>query len=60
MGMPSVMTTDQDTEFHNDLNKELMQVFGIKHHFTTAFHPPADIAHVYTIHEYIHEKLSKM
>ena len=40
--MPSVMTTDQGTEFHNDLNKELMKVFGIKHRFTTAYHPQAN------------------
>ena len=40
--MPSVMTTDQGTEFRNDLNKELMQVFGIKHRFTTAYHPQAN------------------
>ena len=39
MGLPSVMTTDQGTEFRNCVNEELMKVFGIQHRLTTAYHP---------------------
>ncbi len=39
MGIPRVVTTDQGSEFRNQLNSELNQVLGIKHHLTTAYHP---------------------
>ena len=42
MGLPSVMTTDQGREFCNYVNKELMNVFGIQHRLTTAYHPQAN------------------
>ena len=42
MGLPSVMTTDQGREFCNHVNKELMNVFGIQHRLTTAYHPQAN------------------
>ena len=41
MGLPSVMTTDQGREFCNHV-KELMNVFGIQHRLTTAYHPQAN------------------
>ena len=42
MGIPVVVTTDQGREFHNQVNKELMNVFGIQHRLTTAYHPQAN------------------
>ena len=42
MGLPSVMTTDQGKEFRNQVNKEFMDVFGIQHWLTTAYHPQAN------------------
>ena len=42
MGLPSVVTTDQGKEFHNKVNSELINVFGIKHRMTTAYHPQAN------------------
>ena len=30
MGLPSVITTDQRTEFHNQVNDKLMKTFDIK------------------------------
>ena len=39
MGIPRVLTSDQGTEFNNELNKELEVVMGIKHRLTTAYHP---------------------
>ena len=42
MGIPSVITTDQGREFRNQLNKQLTDGFGIKHHLTTSYQP-----HVY-------------
>ena len=42
MGLPAVITTDQGSEFHNALNKQLMEAFGIDHRLTTAYHPQAN------------------
>lgn len=42
MGLPSVITTDQGKEFHNAVNAELMDVLGIEHRMTTAYHPQAN------------------
>ena len=39
MGLPKVITTDNGTEFKNDLNKHLMELLGIEQRFTTAYHP---------------------
>ena len=42
MGIPSIITTDQGKEFYNKVNAELMNVFGIDHRLTTAYHPQAN------------------
>ena len=42
MGLPSVITTDQGKEFHNQFNAQMMNVFGIKHQMTTPYHPQAN------------------
>ena len=42
LGLPSVITTDQGSEFRNQLNAELTTTFGIKHRLTTAYHPQAN------------------
>eukprot|EP00731_Ephydatia_muelleri_P011380 Em0006g274a len=42
MGLPKVITTDNGTEFKNDLNKHLMELLGIEQRFTTAYHPQAN------------------
>ena len=42
MGLPAIVTTDQGSEFHNKVNRELMKVFGIDHRLTTAYHPQAN------------------
>ncbi len=39
MGLPRVITTDQGTEFRNDLDRELMETLGINHRLTTPYHP---------------------
>ena len=39
MGIPKILTTDQGSEFKNNLNDEMMKLLGIKHHLTTAYHP---------------------
>lgn len=36
------MMTDQGKEFFNQVNAELMKVFGIEHRMTTAYHPQAN------------------
>ena len=42
MGLPSVITTDQGTEFCNLVNDALMRTYGIQHRLTTAYHPQAN------------------
>ncbi len=42
MGLPAVITTDQGTEFHNEINRLLMNSFQIDHRLTTAYHPQAN------------------
>ena len=39
MGLPSVITTDQGTEFRNQVSDKLMKTFDIKHRLTTTYHP---------------------
>ena len=39
MGLPKIITTDNGTEFKNELNKHLMDLLGIDHRLTTAYHP---------------------
>ena len=41
MGLCKVITSDQGTEFNNNLNRELMQLLKIDHRLTTAYHPQA-------------------
>ncbi|XP_065681472.1 gypsy retrotransposon integrase-like protein 1 [Hydra vulgaris] len=42
MGIPKVVTSDQGTEFYNQINRELMSLLNVKHQFTTAYHPQAN------------------
>ena len=39
MGLPKLLTTDQGSEFKNNLLKTLMKKFNVKHVFATAYHP---------------------
>jgi len=51
MGIPRVITTDQGSEFNNQLNKQLMSVLEIDHRLTTTYHPQVSPAkyHIYII-----------
>lgn len=42
MGLPAVITTDQGKEFHNEVNRLLMEYYHIDHCLTTAYHPQAN------------------
>ena len=42
MGLPFVVTTDQGSEFRNQVNEEFMNVFRIQHRLTTAYRPQAN------------------
>lgn len=42
MGLPSVITTDQGSEFRNQVNRELMDRYGIQHRLTMAYHPQSN------------------
>ena len=39
MGIPRVLTSDQGTEFHNQINEELMTWLKVDHRLSTAYHP---------------------
>ena len=39
MGFPTLITTDQRGEFRSGLDAEMMKELGIRHHFTTPYHP---------------------
>ena len=42
MDISHVITSNQGSEFNNDLNAELMRSMGIDHRLTTAYHPQAN------------------
>ncbi|KAL5493673.1 hypothetical protein EMCRGX_G014883 [Ephydatia muelleri] len=42
MGIPRVLTTDNGTEFKNQLDTHLAEALGIKRIFTTPYHPQAN------------------
>ena len=39
MGIPRVLTTDNGTEFKNQLDTHLAEALGIKRIYTTPYHP---------------------
>ena len=39
MGLPQVVVSDQGREFNNQLDTEMMALFGINRRLTTAYHP---------------------
>ena len=54
MGTPRLLTSDNGSEFRNELDTKLMELLKIKHIFTTPYHPQVKaviIQHVkYTQH----------
>ena len=38
-GLPKVITSDQGSEFNNNLDKKLMKMMNIDHRLTTPYHP---------------------
>ena len=49
MGLPSVLTTDNGSEFRNKLNTVMMKLLGIRHSVITPYHPQVQSHHVYFI-----------
>ena len=43
MGLAQVVTSEQGGEFVNYLNKQSMDLLGIKHHLSTAYHLQAGV-----------------
>ncbi len=41
-GIPRAITTDQGSQFLSNTWSQLMQVWGVEHHTTTAYHPEAN------------------
>ena len=39
MGIPRVLTSDQGSEFHNQINEELTTLLKVDHCLSTAYHP---------------------
>ena len=42
MGLPTVITIYQGSEFKSQLNDEMMKILNIRHHLITAYHPQVD------------------
>lgn len=38
-GIPKVITTDQGSEFNNNLDRNMMKMLNINHRLTTPYHP---------------------
>ena len=38
-GIPKVVTSDQGSEFNNNLDKELMKLLNVDHRLTSPYHP---------------------
>ena len=49
MGIPRVVTTDNGTEFKNQLDTHLAEALGIKRIFTTPYHPQVCYNMMYSI-----------
>ena len=43
VGLPRVLTSDQGSEFNNEMNKELMTLMKIDHWLTSAYHPEVSL-----------------
>ena len=41
-GIPAAITTDRGSQFSSEVWQQLMKTWGIKTHFTTAYHPSAN------------------
>ena len=39
MGLPRLLTSDQEGEFQNAMDKSIMHLLRIKRHFVTPYHP---------------------
>ena len=39
MGIPRVLTSEQGTEFHNQINEKLMTLLKVDHRLSTAYNP---------------------
>ena len=46
MGIPKVVTSDQGTEFNNQLNDELMRLLSIDHRLSTPYHPQVSAVNI--------------
>ena len=46
MGLPRILTSDQGGEFRNEIDKNIMKLLGIKHHFITPYHPQVPIIYM--------------
>ena len=51
-GIPKVVTSDQGSEFNNNLDKELMKLLNVDHRLTSPYHPQVKQYSIY-IYKYI-------
>ena len=49
MGIPKVVTSDQGTEFNNQLNEEFMRLLNIDHRLSTPYHPQVSVINIICI-----------
>ena len=58
-GAPKVLTTDNEAGLHADFFKQLTKMFGIRHHYTTPYHPQGG-AIVESFHRSLKKTLQKI
>ena len=49
MGILKVVTSDQGTEFNNQLNEEFMRLLNIDHRLSTPYHPQVSVINIICI-----------
>ena len=47
-GIPKVVTSDQGSEFNNNMDKKLMKLLNIDHRLTSPYHPQVRIQYSYS------------
>ena len=54
MGIPKVLTSDNGSDFKNELETQLAQSLGIKRIFTTPYHPQVSLYFMSVTHTHVY------
>jgi len=51
-GIPKMVTSDQGSEFNNNLDRKLMKLLNVDHRLTSPYHPQVSIYYISTVPHY--------